>query len=164
MHRLVFSRLMNQLLNKMRNIKQVARQSEMIRKNHIAVNCGSGDFYTATDGRLFFPDQKFAGNAVYGYFGKNKSVVRNISGLKDAVTPELFRTEAYDIDGYKFRLANGKYTVRLYMKIGYPSDFKDNKVIFTAYAQGKPLFVKIDMYKASKGDFTTAGSEGIQEY
>jgi len=152
-HRLAFSPLLNQLLNKKQNLKLVMTQSEMIRRNHIAINCGSDEFYTAADGRLFFPDRKYADDARYGYFGGNKSAVRKIDGLKESVTPGLFLTEAYDIDGYKFHLANGKYTVRLYLKIGYPDDFKDNTVIFTAYAQGQPLFRNLDMFRAAGGDF-----------
>lgn len=152
-HRLAFSPLMNQLLRKSGNIGQVTAQGEMLRNSHIAVNCGSGDFCTAADGRLFFPDRSYDDSGKYGYFGRNKSVVRKTDGLKDPVTPDLFQTEAYDIDGYKFRLANGKYTVRLYLKVGYPDDFKADNVIFTVYAQGQPLFRDLDLFRAGGGDF-----------
>ena len=151
-HRLSFSRIMNQLLEKLVNIELVVKRDEMIRRGQIALNCGSGDFYVAADGRLFFPDQKFEDGSAYGYFGKNMSTTREINGLKDTVTPELFRTEAYDVDGYKFRLPNGKYTLKLYMKTAWRDNFKEGNV-FTIYAQGKPLHSNLDLFKECKGDY-----------
>lgn len=153
-HRLAFSRVINRMLNKLGSIELVAKQSAMIRKNTFAVNCGGKDFYVAESGKLFFPDQKFEEGDSYGYYGKYMNVVRKIDDLKKTDAPLLFQTEAYDIDGYKFRLADGKYTIKLYMKIGYPDDFKEGKVVLTAYAQGKPLFVEKDLFLAGNRDFT----------
>lgn len=153
-HRLAWSVIMNQLLLNMKAIDLLSEQESIIKKNKFAVNCGSSSHYRSADGRLFFPDQKFSGKNKYGYYGNYNSCVRKIDNLKEKVAPLLYQTEAYDIDGYKFRLANGKYTLRLYLKAGFPPEFNDNEVIFSAYAQGKPLFKELDMYKASKGDFT----------
>lgn len=152
-HRLAWSVLMNQMLLKLKSIDTVAEQEKMIRKNHFALNCGGVDFYRTPDGRLFFPDHKFSDASRYGYYGSYRSVVRKIDGLENKTEPELFQTEAWNIDGYKFKLANGKYIVRLYMKVGWPDDFNPGKVVLSVYANDKPLFDNLDLYKAGDGDF-----------
>lgn len=153
-HRLAWSVLMNQMLLKLKTIDLAVAQEKMIEKNHFALNCGSTDFYRTSDGRLFFPDHKFSDSSRYGYYGSYESAARKIEGLKNKTEPELFRTEAWNIDGYKFKVANGKYLVRLYMKVGWPDDFKPGKVVLSVFAQDKPLFANLDLYTAGNGDFT----------
>lgn len=153
-HRLSWSLPMNTMLEKVRKISLVLRQEQLIKAGRIAVNCGSDQFYEAAAGRLFFPDQQFTGKTAYGYYGPAvKSVVRKIDGIKDQQVPSLFQTEAYDLDGYRFRLPNGKYRLRLYLKIGYPGDFKGGQVRFSVAAQDLPLFSDLDLYEAGNGDF-----------
>jgi hypothetical protein len=126
----------------------------MIKENRFALNCGSSEFYRAPDGRLFFPDVKFSDESRYGYFGSHSCANRKIGGLKNNTEAELFRTEAWNIDGYKFKLANGKYKIRLYMKVGWPDDFKPGKVVLSVYANNKPVINDLKMHKAQNGDFS----------
>ncbi len=153
-HRLAWSLLMNSMLLHVENIDLALRQDQMIRAGKIAINCGSDKFYPTPDGRLFFPDQKFTDKGVYGYYGNvAKSVTRRIDGLKNTNEPGLFQMEAYDMDGYKFQLPNGKYHLRLFLKIGYPDDFKAGLVSVSAFAQEIPLFTDLDLHQAGKGEF-----------
>lgn len=153
-HRLAWSVLMNQMLLKLKTIDMVAARDKMIKRNHFALNCGSSHFYRTPDSRLFFPDHKFSDHSKYGYFGSYGCAHRKIGGLKNTTEPELFETEAWNIDGYKFKLANGKYRIRLYMKVGWPGDFKPGKVVLSVYANDKPLVNDLKMYEAQNGDFS----------
>ena len=151
-HRLAFLPVMNQLDAKLGNLKQVVRQAEMLRRNEFAVNCGGSAFSVAPSGKLFFPDGPWSDDARYGHYGHYNSVARNTTELRDTTAPEVFKTEAYDIDGYRFRLDNGKYTVRLYLRIGYEPGFEAGKFVFSVTAQGKPLFTDLDLFEACGGD------------
>ncbi len=153
-HRLCFSPLMNQLPIKKKNLNLLVQEQNMIRRNHYAVNCGDTKPLITKTGKLFFGDRPFSQGASFGYFGKYESTVRKIDQMPESDIRELFLTEAYDIDGWKFKLANGTYRLRLYMKIGYPHDFAKDKVVFSVLAQGKVLFADKDFY-VEKKDFNT---------
>ncbi len=152
-HRLAWSVSMNELMRKLKTLALEVEQARMIEKNRFALNCGSRDYYRAPDGRLFFPDHIFSDSARYGYQGSWSSAVRNTDGLKNETEPGLFQTEAWNVDGYKFVVPNGRYCVRLYMKIAWAADFKADTVVFSVYANGQPLFTDLDLYKTQAGDY-----------
>ncbi len=152
--RLAFCRRMNQLLIKEKNIALLIRQQKMMDQGHYAVNCGSSSFYTAPDGRFFFPDQAF--NGKYGYFGTYNSITRETKGLHGTDLPELFKTEAYSLHGYKFKLPNGIYKIIFHMKAGFNPNYKPGVYRFTVSANGKPILNSIDLHEASGGDFNKA--------
>ncbi len=152
-HRLLFSVLLQEFLLSTRNVREIAEMQRMLDANHIAVNCGSNEFYSTPDGRLFFPDAEFSRQGVYGYFGQHKTCRRDVDDVQDGGAPGVFETEAWDIDGYRFRVPNGRYTVKLYMRYAYAPKFKpDIPLMFTLEAQGKVLFRRLDFYRAMKGD------------
>ena len=151
-HRLAFLPVMNQLGAKLADLEKVVRQSEMLRRNEIAIDCGGTAFTLTPEGKLFFPDSPWSDTARYGYFGHYNSVARNTVDLRDAAAAEVFKTEAYDIDGYRFRVDNGRYKVRLYLRIGYEPGFAAGKFVFSVAAQGKPLFTDLDLFEACDGD------------
>ena len=153
LHRLAFSRAMNQLGGKHRNLENLSIQSRMLKENHFAVNCGGYEFYRAADGTLFFPDRKFARDARYGYTGSYNNVVRDIEKVHGTPDPKLFQSEAYDIDGYRFELPDGKYRLKLWLKVGYAPKFKPGVFRFTMRAGDKVLLKDFDLYEAQKGDF-----------
>lgn len=156
LHRLTFAPTMNQLEKKAANVGLLSQQKEMISNNHFAVNCGSDNFYQTPDGRLFFPDQKFADGNQYGYFGHYCCVGRNIEKIKNNTEPGVFATEAYDIDGYRFSVANGTYKVKLYMKIGYRPSAKPNIIRFNIDIQGKRVLDDYDLFVGAKSDADAA--------
>jgi hypothetical protein len=156
LYRLAFSRRMNQLLEKQKNLANLICQQRMIDKGCYAVNCGASHFYKAQNGKFFFPDQKFDGN--YGYFGRDyKSVGRQLSGAFEGTDiPELFKTEAYDLDGYKFKVPNGSYKIRFYMKSGFKPNFLPKVYCFSILANGTPIHEKIDLHQIAGGNFNKA--------
>ena len=101
-HRIAFSRRMNQLFQMVRDIGNISRRQKLINQGIYRVNCGSTSFYEAPNGMFFFPDQPFDG--LYGYVGSYNSTGRDIGKIKGTDMPEIFRTESYDIFGYKFKI------------------------------------------------------------
>jgi len=153
-HRLAFSRRMNQVFQTLRDIKNIIRRQALIDQGVYRVNCGSFGFYEAPNGQFFFPDQKFDG--LYGYVGSYNSVGRDIGKIKGTDTPEIFRTEAYDISGYKFKVPNGVYQATLYVKCGYLPGFNKGNFEFSVKANGKMELYKYDLFTATGGDFDKA--------
>ena len=155
LYRAAFAKRMNQLLAKQQNLSNLIRQQRMVDTGHYAVNCGANTFYSAPDGQFFFPDQMF--NGQYGYYGKNyNSCTRDISGITGADIPELYRTEAYFLSGYKFKVSNGSYKCVLYLKPGFKPNFAPGAYCFSVSANGKTVLDKIDLYKLTDGDFNKA--------
>lgn len=153
-HRLIFSVRVQQFMNSAGNISYLSQQEDMLRRDHIAIDCGSDEFYRAPNGALFFPDQRFDGTVRYGYFGRHMQTTRSIEKIKEREIPGIYANEAFDIDGYKFRVSNGKYTVKLYLRYGYEPDFKDDgRLKFSVKANENHLIKELDCWKISNGDF-----------
>ncbi len=152
LHRLMFSLVVSEVMDKSDNFENISKQAAMIRSGHYAVNCGASSFYKAKNGTLFFPDRPFA-KGDYGYVGAYMNVVRNTDGIK-ADDPELFMSEAYSIDSYKFKVTPGKYKVRLYCKAGYLKGFKPDIFIFNVDIQGKRVLDNFDLVAVCDNDFT----------
>ena len=152
LHRLIFSLSITDAMYKADNFAKFAKQAAMIRRGNYAVNCGANTFYQAKDGTLFFPDNKL-GKGNYGYVGNYKSVTRNIDGI-DSDKSDLFLTEAYSFDFYKFKVPNGKYKVRLYMKAAYKKGFKPGNFVFSVDIQGKQVLDNLDLVAHAKSDFS----------
>lgn len=152
-HRLAFLLDIRNLHRSVAHLEETTRQARMIRENRYAVNCGSSRFCTTGDGRLFFPDRRWTEGADYGWVGNCNCVIREVDKMKPSPVRELYRSEAYDIDGYRFRLANGVYTVRLYLKCGWIRGFKPGEFVFSVFADGRELCRNLDLHRQSEGDF-----------
>lgn len=151
LYRLAFSRRMNGLPVKASNLGRLAKRDEMLRGNRISVNCGGTEFVQKENGDLFFPDQAFDGT--FGYFGNRDAITRSPEKNDSTVYPELYRSEAYNIDGYRFKVQPGKYIVRMYFKIGFRPDARKDFFVFNVSANGKPLLQDFDLFPACGNDF-----------
>lgn len=124
-HRLLFSAAWHKLQQNLADKENVLKTAEMIRQGRIRVNCGSVASVALADGRLFLRDASFADGLGYGYYGRRaKACIRENGKLRDIPEKPLFASEVYDIDGYKFRLADGTYRVTLYLRWGYEPSFR----------------------------------------
>ncbi len=152
-HRLLFSKMLNGVIRQLPLAENghLLKQQQMIAQNRFAVNCGSGeyDYYVAKDGTLFFPDHAWDG--VYGSVSDGSQIGRPIQTIRGTENPELYATEAYNLDAYRFKLANGTYTVRIYLKIGYEPNAKPGAGVFSLTANGKPLLNNFDPFLETGG-------------
>lgn len=152
-HRLLFSVPMNAL----RKLQEAARlglleeRSRMIAQSRYAVNCGQETFLASPEGTVFFPDQSFDG--VYGHRGSYQSVSRDIQGLAaDTSSPALYAGEAYDLDGYQFKVQPGAYTVRLRFRVGYAPNAVPGKNVVNLEIEGRRVLENYDLFVAAGAD------------
>lgn len=148
-HRLLFSKMIDGEMPKLAKAAgtgYLSKQAEMVRASHYAINCGSDEYYTAKSGTLFFPDDRPFSTGGYGYIDKRSGVTRDVSALRGVDDPKLFETEAYDVSGYKFTVNPGRYTVVLYLRIGYPPAQKTGANILSFTIAGQKLLDNADMY------------------
>ncbi|MDD3154768.1 MAG: malectin domain-containing carbohydrate-binding protein [Victivallaceae bacterium] len=148
-HRIIWSMALNNMMEKRKSVDMAVKEAQMIRQGIFAINCGSSAYHTTADGKLFFPDIRYREDSAYGHFGSHKTAMRKLGKAVDL----LYQTEAWDLDGYQFKLPNGTYRIRLYLKVGWPDDFKEGKVVFSVFAQGKALFANKDLHKAMNNNF-----------
>ncbi|MBL4700208.1 MAG: hypothetical protein JKX85_03035 [Phycisphaeraceae bacterium] len=147
-HRLIFSKLMRD----MPALKTVAakgylkKQKEMLAANNYAVNCGSNKFWEMKDGTLFLPDQEYRQGS-YGYVGPYKRVGRSIARIKNVKNRALFASEAYNIEQYSFKVKPGRYTVKLYLKIGYMRNAKPGHFISSIEAEDTLILDNKDVWE-----------------
>ena len=156
-HRLLFSKLLNGVIRQLPPAENghLLKRQEMIRASRFAVNCGSGeyDYYVAKDGTLFFPDHPWDG--VYGSVSDGSQIGRAIQNIEGTDDPELYATEAYNLDAYRFKVRNGAYTVRVYLKIGYEPNAKEGRGVFTLTVNGRRFLDNFDLFRET-GSFNRA--------
>ena len=96
------------------------------------INCG-GMPYTTSDGKKFAADMEYQNNLKSGYMGGNKSSTDyNINGTND---PDLFKTDRWGFDEYKFDVPEGVYKVSLYLAETHFESQADR--VFDIYVEDK---------------------------
>lgn len=126
-------------------------------KGVVRVDCGSKTF-TRTGGRLFSPDQAWDGKT-YGYLGKAMRSFRETRHM-EATTDclEVYNTESYDVDGYRFKLEPGTYRLRMLFHCGWEPDWRADWWLFDVTANGQALAKPFDLYKEVGGDINKAAA------
>ena len=157
-HQEFYRKELNLFLAKLEQIGDVIAEERLREKGVFRVNCGQMG-YCKFEGDLFFPDKSWDGRT-YGHVifknrsGQNSSP-RDTKNMKRVKYAELFETEAFDIDEYRFNVGKpGTYKVTLYMKCGWELGFIPNWFKTYVTANGRPLFKDyLDMYEAQGHDF-----------
>lgn len=150
-HRQLHLRPVKDAFDAYADIANLAEQRRDRERRIVRVNCGSLSF-TRAGGRLFSPDRQWDGKG-YGYVGKAQSVFREtkeIDPKTDSI--EVYATETFDVDGYRFRLEPGEYRVRLMFHCGWKPDWRADWWLFDIHANGKAIAAPFDMYRATEGD------------
>ena len=104
------------------------------------INCG-GMPYTDSDGKKFAADMEYQENLKSGYMGGNKgSTDYNINGTKDS---DLFKTDRWGFDEYRFDVPDGVYKVSLYLAETHFEGQGDR--VFDIYIEDKLVEKDIDI-------------------
>ena len=136
----------------------------MLAKEHIAVNCGSSEYWRSRTGKLFFPDQPFVDGGKYGYLGGGsaKTITRNADAVPDKVEyKELLASELFDISGYQFAVSKGTYDLTLYLRVGYEPSRKPGKFIMDILVNGKSHRKNFDIFTNEKDGIAIVEIKGV---
>jgi enterochelin esterase-like enzyme len=116
----------------------------------LRVNCGSSQPYKDKLGNVWAADQESGeGNdwgAVYG-----STMDRTGIGVKGTDIAAIYETERYSMDSYKFKMPNGKYTVRLHFAETFDGIYGPGERVFSVSLQGKEMLKNIDPFKETGG-------------
>ncbi len=119
------------------------------------VNLGSDQPYRDSAGREWLPDQFYQyGLNAYGYIGDGGMTIhRGNVGVANTADPEIYRTERFNFRGYRFKVPDGRYTVKLHYAEGW--QFSTGERLTDLDIQGQPVLRDFD-FNAAAGGFRTA--------
>lgn len=114
-----------------------------------SVACGSSESFQDADGRLWLATQPWVeGLLSWGYVG-GEHFARGSIRIRETRNPRLYQNEHWGLAGYRFRIANGKYKVRLHFMEAYDHDLGQRR--FDVLIQGQPVLKNLDVYKTAGG-------------
>lgn len=123
-----------------------AKASKLI----LRVNCGIFEPYTDKSGNLWLADQEIAAGKEWGAVG-GQTVDRGDLAMAGTNSPRVYETERYSMDGYKFSVPNGKYTVRLHFAETYSGIVNQGERVFSVSVNGKSALTDFDPFKEAGG-------------
>jgi len=116
----------------------------------LRVNCGAEKDYVDKDGVKWLADRVLQGDAKWGAID-GLTVRRKDLTLPQSRREDVYLTERYSAEGYRFSVDNGTYTVRLHFAETYPPHKKEGLRLFTVKINGQPKLVDFDPFKAAGG-------------
>jgi endoglucanase len=124
----------------------------------LRVNCASIEPYTDKAGNLWLADQNMEEGKAWG-FVDGMTVDRGELGITDTDAPKIYETERYSMSAYKFKVPNGKYTVRLHFAETYDGITGEGQRVFSITINEKTVLEDFDPYKEAGGFQKTVATE-----
>jgi len=72
-------------------------------------------------------------------------------GIEGTDAPKIYETERYSMEGYKFTVPNGKYTVRLHFAETYDGITVEGERVFSVTINEQTVLKDIDPFKEGGG-------------
>jgi hypothetical protein len=118
----------------------------------LRVNAGAEKEYVDQSGKKWLPDQEFSeGKTQWGAVG-GKTVQRTeIKTVEGTKAPQVYLTERYGMEAYRFAVPKGEYTVRLHFAETYQNISSAGQRVFSVSINGRPLLKELDVFKEAKG-------------
>jgi hypothetical protein len=116
----------------------------------LRVNCAATEPYTDKAGNLWQPDQVMEEGKTWGAVD-GMTVDRGELGITGTNAPKIYETECYMMSGYKFKVPNGKYTVRLHFAETYSGIGGAGERVFSVTINDKTVLKDFDPYKEASG-------------
>lgn len=159
-HRLIFSKYLTDMPKKNELVHKgyFKEMKEMISRGEYRLDCGSYDFWRIKSGKLFFPDQSYKPGG-FGYTEEPGLARRSKIDIKNTEDDEIYLTETYIVDSYKFTVKPGKYTMRLHFAVTYLPTQRANYFIFNVDIEGKRMLTDFDIFTAAGGGLTAVVKE-----
>ncbi len=116
----------------------------------LRINCGATEPYTDKAGNAWLADQSIDTDKKWGAID-GLTVDRGDLGITVTDTPKIYETERYSMEGYKFTVPNGKYTVRLHFAETYDGITAEGERVFSVSINGKTVQNDFDPFKEAGG-------------
>jgi endoglucanase len=116
----------------------------------LRVNCAAFESYTDNAGNVWLPDQYMEQDNDWGA-DDGMTIGRGDLGITGTDAPKIYETERYSMTAYKFKLPNGKYTVRLHFAETYEGIYGENERVFSVSINDKLVLKDFDPYKVAGG-------------
>jgi len=114
-------------------------------KTTYRVNCGASEIYVDRRGNVWLPDHDYHGWVTdrigFGYLS-GKVAKRPGRQIKGTNSSALFRRERWGLNGYRFLVPNGAYTVRLHFAETYKPGV-GRRVFKVSAQEGEPLTLDV---------------------
>lgn len=111
----------------------------------LRINCGAGEPYVDQADNEWLPDQYMDQGASWGAVD-GMTVDRGDLGITGTESPGVYETERYNMTAYKFKLADGKYTVRLHFAETYEGITGPGMRVFSVSINGETVIADFDPY------------------
>ena len=121
-----------------------------ITKLILRINCGATEPYTDKAGNVWLADQSMETGKKWGA-ENGLTVDRGDLGITGTDAPKIYETERYSMEGYKFTIPNGKYTVRLFFAETYDGITAEGERVFSVSINGKTVLNDFDPFKEAGG-------------
>lgn len=125
---------------------QEAKEPEFV----LRVNCGASMPYTDKTDNVWLADQVMAADKEWGALG-GETIDRGDLDIADTNSPRIYQTERYGLEGYRFKVQNGKYTVRLHFAETYPDITAQGMRVFSVIINNRGILEEFDTFKAGGG-------------
>lgn len=116
----------------------------------LRVNCAATEPYSDKTGNLWLPDQYMEEGKTWGVLD-GMTVSRGDLGITGTTAPKVYETERYMMSAYKFKVPNGKYTVRLHFAETCPGIAGEGERVFSVTINDKVVLENFDVYKEAGG-------------
>lgn len=86
-------------------------------------------------------------------------IARAKAEVKGTEDDPVYLTERYSLKAYRFKVPNGRYTVRLHFAETYERITTAGQRVYTVAIEGKPILTDFDPFKESGAQFTAIVKE-----
>ena len=125
---------------------QVAEKAKLV----LRINCGATESYTDKAGNTWLADQSMDTGKEWGAIN-GLTIDRGDISITGTDDPKIYQTERYSMEGYKFTVPNGKYTVRLHFAETYDGITAEGQRIFSVSINGQTVLKDFDPFKEAGG-------------
>jgi endoglucanase len=116
----------------------------------LRVNCAAFEPCTDNAGNVWLPDQYMEQDNDWGAVD-GMTIDRGDLGMTGTDAPEIYETERYSMTAYKFKLPNGKYTVRLHFAETFEGIYGENERVFSVSINNEQVLEDFDPYRVAGG-------------
>jgi hypothetical protein len=117
-----------------------------------SINCGADEIYVDAAGKTWLADQEKSDKLDWGVVG-GEVVLRDIVEIPGTQAPMVYLNECYSMAGYVFKLAPGKYTVRLHFAETFEGITAEGERVFDVSINEKVVLKDFDVFKEAGGAF-----------